>query len=95
MVQVRTLEGTGGAAEPSSRGSGASFLTRRLGLIVGSAMGFVVFIILVSVLSYLKLKKQREVAKREIPMSQDYLSYRHFSLQSADPFAHANTCLNA
>lgn len=83
VVQVRTLEGEEGL-ENQDRGRG-SILTRRLGLIVGSCMGFVVFIVLVSVLGYLKLKKQRECAKREQPGPAEYLSYRHFSLQTADP----------
>lgn len=72
-TQVRTLE----------KADGGSILTRRLGLIVGSCMGFVVFIVLVGVLTYLKLKKQQE-AKRDQPLPQEYISYRHFSIQSAE-----------
>lgn len=90
---MRTLEGDEGL-ENLDRGRG-SILTRRLGLIVGSCMGFVVFIVLVSVLGYLKLKKQREVAKRDQPGPAEYLSYRHFSLQATDPMTHDTTNLNS
>ncbi|XP_011690572.1 PREDICTED: chaoptin-like [Wasmannia auropunctata] len=66
-------------------GSVSSFLTRRLGLIVGCCMGFVVFLMLVSVLGYLKVKKQREAVKREQqPIPPEYISYRHFSIQSGE-----------
>ncbi|KAM0730480.1 Protein artichoke [Formica fusca] len=66
-------------------GSVSSFLTRRLGLIVGCCMGIVVFLLLVSVLGYLKVKKQREAVKREQqPIPPEYISYRHFSIQSGE-----------
>lgn len=61
-----------------------SILTRRLGLIIGCCMGFVVFIVLVSVLGYLKVKKQRAAVKRDMPMPPEYISYRHFSIQSGE-----------
>lgn len=61
-----------------------SILTRRLGLIIGCCMGFVVFIILVSVLGYLKVKKQRAAVKRDQPIPPEYISYRHFSIQSGE-----------
>lgn len=62
-----------------------SILTRRLGLIIGCCMGFVVFIVLVSVLGYLKVKKQRAAVKRDVmPMPPEYISYRHFSIQSGE-----------
>ncbi|CAD7090064.1 unnamed protein product [Hermetia illucens] len=66
----------------SSEGFIHSILTRRLGLIVGCCLGIIVFIVLVSVLGYLKLKKQRiENSKRQHqPMPPDYISYRHFSI---------------
>lgn len=67
-----------------------SILTRRLGLIVGCCMGFVVFIVLVSVLGYLKVKKQRAAAKREVPLPPEYISYRHFSIQSGETGAHGH-----
>ncbi|XP_014203655.1 protein artichoke [Copidosoma floridanum] len=90
-TEVRTLEAPGsplGEGPAAERGSLASILTRRLGLIVGSCMGFVVFVVLISVLGYMKMKKQRAALKREQPLAAahppDYLSYRHFSLQSGD-----------
>lgn len=62
-----------------------SVLTRRLGLIVGCCMGIVVFIVLVSVLGYLKMKKQRNAIKRDQPaVPPEYISYRHFSIQSGE-----------
>lgn len=62
-----------------------SILTRRLGLIIGCCMGFIVFVILVSVLGYLKIKKQRRTIKREQPPAPpEYMSYRHFSIQSGE-----------
>lgn len=67
-----------------------SLLTRRLGLIVGACLGIVVFIILASMLSYYKIKRQRlENLKRQqnpqtmsMPMPPEYISYRHFSIPS-------------
>lgn len=80
-----------GSAEVTHIGSMAdhnygaqSILTRRLGLIIGCCMGFVVFIVLVSVLGYLKMKKQRAAVKRDVPMPPEYISYRHFSIQSGE-----------
>lgn len=66
----------------SSHGIIHSLLTRRLGLIVGCCMGIIVFIVLISVLGYLKLKKRRmENSKRQqLPMPPEYISYRHFSI---------------
>jgi hypothetical protein len=61
-----------------------SILTRRLGLIVGSTMGCIVFVILVGCLSYLKLKKRRHVKTEEETMPQEYISYRHFSFQGGE-----------
>lgn len=88
-TEVRTLEAPdtfpGGLGSLPDRGVGVpSILTRRLGLIVGCCMGFVVFIVLVSVLGYLKVKKQRNAVKRDQPIPPEYLSYRHFSIQSGD-----------
>lgn len=61
-----------------------SILTRRLGLIIGCCMGFIVFIVLVSILGYLKVKKQRQAIKRDQPIPPEYISYRHFSIQSGE-----------
>lgn len=89
-TEVRTLDAPDsviGDGTVGDRGGLASILTRRLGLIVGSCMGLVVFIVLVSVLGYMKMKKQRAAMKREQPLPQnppEYMSYRHFSLQSGD-----------
>lgn len=80
-TDVRTLEAPSVVESPPE---GDSILTRRLGLIVGTCMGFVVFVVLVSVLGYLKLKKQRASSKRDQPLPQEYISYRHFSIQSGD-----------
>ncbi|XP_024947066.1 protein artichoke isoform X1 [Cephus cinctus] len=89
-TEVRTLDASNsfiGDGNIPDRGGLAGILTRRLGLIVGSCMGFVVFIVLVSVLGYMKMKKQRAALKREQPLPinpPEFMSYRHFSLQSAD-----------
>lgn len=70
----------------ASNGFIHSILTRRLGLIVGCCLGIVVFIVMISILSYVKLKKQRiENAKRRTAMPPDYMSYRHFSIPNEDP----------
>lgn len=73
-------------------GEPPSILTRRLGLIIGCCMGFVVFIVLVSILGYLKVKKQRQAVKRDQPsVPPEYISYRHFSIQSGEAGAHHST----
>ncbi|KAL9696305.1 hypothetical protein quinque_015590 [Culex quinquefasciatus] len=87
-TEVRTLDAIGPnpLAEVdgmSSRSIIHSILTRRLGLIVGCCLGIVVFIVLISVLGYLKIKKQRlDAAKRlqQPPMAPEFISYRHFSI---------------
>ncbi|XP_062539989.1 protein artichoke [Armigeres subalbatus] len=86
-TEVRTLDAIGPnpLAEVdgmSSQGIIHSILTRRLGLIVGCCLGIIVFIVLVSVLGYLKIKKQRlDAAKRQQqPMAPEFISYRHFSI---------------
>lgn len=58
-----------------------SLLTRRLGLIVGCFLGIIVFIVLISVLGWLKVKKQRvlEETKRMEPHPPDFISYHPFS----------------
>lgn len=64
-----------------------SILTRRLGLIVGCCLGIIVFIVLVSVLGWLKLKKQRLIdeSKRNLqPMPPEFISYRHFSIPNEE-----------
>ncbi|XP_055597935.1 chaoptin [Uranotaenia lowii] len=86
-TEVRTLDSIGPnpLAEVDGMSSQSiihSILTRRLGLIVGCCLGIVVFIVLISVLGYLKIKKQRiEAAKRQQqPAPPDFMSYRHFSI---------------
>lgn len=84
-TEVRTLDATPSLITDenglSSHGIIHSILTRRLGLIVGCCLGIIVFIVLISVLGYLKLKKQRiENAKRQQPIPPEYISYRHFSI---------------
>lgn len=59
-----------------------SLLTRRLGLIVGCCLGIVVFIIIVSILGWLKLKKRRRdnAKRREQQLNQaEQLNYQHLN----------------
>lgn len=85
-TEVRTLDGAPSLITDenglSSHGIIHSILTRRLGLIVGCCMGIIVFIVLISVLGWLKLKKRRmENAKRQQMLGPpEYISYRHFSI---------------
>uniref|UniRef100_A0A182N0Q5 Fibronectin type-III domain-containing protein n=1 Tax=Anopheles dirus TaxID=7168 RepID=A0A182N0Q5_9DIPT len=86
-TEVRTLDAIGPnplaeADGMSGRSIIHSILTRRLGLIVGCCLGIVVFIVLISVLGWLKIKKQRlEAAKRQQqPHQPEFISYRHFSI---------------
>lgn len=95
-AEVKTLDSPDsiiGDGAMTDRTGLATILTRRLGLIVGCAMGFVVFVVLISVLGYMKMKKQRAAMKREQTMPTnppEYMTYRHFSLQSGDRAD--NTC---
>lgn len=88
LVAPEAIIVNGDGAQIGDASGVTSILTRRLGLIVGCCMGFVVFIFLVSVLGYLKVKKQREAVKRdadgEQPIPPEYISYRHFSIQSGE-----------
>lgn len=91
-TQVRTLYSLSSIMEMdslSSNGFFHSLVTRRLGLIVGCCLGIFVFIVLISVLGWLKIKKRRiEQAKRQT-MPQEFLSYRSYSIsqdeQNRDP----------
>lgn len=89
-TEVKTLEAPDtiiGDSALGDRGGLTNILTRRLGLIVGSCMGFIVFVVLISILGYMKMKKQRANGKREQPLAPnppEYMSYRHFSLQGGD-----------
>jgi hypothetical protein len=62
-----------------------AFLKRRLGLIVGCCLGIIVFIVLVSVLSYLKIKRQRiyDIKRQQAMPPTEILSYRHYSIPSS------------
>lgn len=91
-TQVRTLYALSSIMEMdslSSNGFFHSLVTRRLGLIVGCCLGIFVFIVLIAVLGWLKVKKRRiEQAKRQ-QMPQEFLSYRSYSIsqdeQNRDP----------
>lgn len=63
-----------------------SLLTRRLGLIVGCCLGIIVFIVLIFVLGWLKVKKQRilEETKRMEPHPPDFISYQPYSISHED-----------
>lgn len=59
-----------------------SLLTRRLGLIVGCCLGIIVFIIIVTILGWLKLKKRRleNAKRREQELNQaEQLNYQHLN----------------
>lgn len=81
-VEARTL-----AAEPvqitdqnrlTDGGLLHALLTRRLGLIVGCCLGIFVFIVIVTVLGWLKLKKRRtDNAKRSDQQLQTQQNYQH------------------
>jgi hypothetical protein len=80
-TEVRTLEASVvGEGLPESE----SIFSRRRGIFVGVALGCVVFSGLVFVLACIKLRRQRRARKREQPPPQEYISYRHFSIQSGD-----------
>lgn len=83
-TEVRTLFALPNIIEMDGLSGGGiihSILTRRLGLIVGCCLGIIVFIVLISVLGWLKLKKQRiEGAKRQQTLPPDFLSYRSYSI---------------
>lgn len=80
-TQVRTLYALSSIMEMdslSSTGFFHSLVTRRLGLIVGCCLGIFVFIVLIAVLGWLKIKKRRiEQAKRQ-QMPQEFLTYRSY-----------------
>lgn len=88
-TDVQTLDSTPSLVTDenglSSNGFIHSILTRRLGLIVGCCLGIIVFIVMISVLSYVKLKKKRiENAKRQAALPPEYISYRHFSIPNEE-----------
>lgn len=62
----------------------ADILARRLSLVVGCCMGFIVFVVLVSVLGYIKSKKRPVVTKSENQEVPQYISYDHYPGQNID-----------
>ncbi|CAK1546169.1 unnamed protein product [Leptosia nina] len=61
----------------------ADILTRRLSLVVGCCIGFIVFIVLVSAFGYVKTKKRPVIAKAEQPTPQ-YISYDNFPVPNIE-----------
>lgn len=83
-IEARTLESApiqiSDENRLTDRGLIHSLLTRRLGLIVGCCLGIFVFIVIIVVLGWLKLKKRRlENAKRQEQhqQQQHQLNYQH------------------
>lgn len=56
VLQVLTLGSPDLSGLQDNSTAGSSILTRRLGLIIGCCLGFVVFILLITTLGYLKVK---------------------------------------
>lgn len=92
-TQVRTLYALSSIMEMDSLSSNGFFhalVTRRLGLIVGCCLGILVFIVLIAVLGWLKIKKRRiEQAKRQ-QMPQEFLSYRSYEQEEGRDPNHYN-----
>ncbi|OWR42525.1 Chaoptin [Danaus plexippus plexippus] len=59
-------------------------LTRRLSLVVGGCIGLIVFIVLVSVLGYMKTKKRPPLPKTEVQQPPQYISYDNFTATNID-----------
>lgn len=62
----------------------ADILTRRLSLVVGCCISFIVFVVLVSALGYIKSKKRPVVAKIETQQAPQYISYDNFSTPNVE-----------
>lgn len=62
----------------------ADILTRRLSLVVGCCIGFIVFIVFVSVLGYMKTKKRPVIAKVEVQQTPQYISYDNFPVPNIE-----------
>lgn len=96
-TQIRTLYSLSSVMEMDPSRNGGFFhslLTRRLGLIVGCTLGIFVFIVLVSVLGWLKIKKRRiELAKRQ-QMPQEFVSYHSYSISQDEQTLHNNNATN-
>ncbi|XP_071549840.1 uncharacterized protein [Panulirus ornatus] len=73
--RVRTLE------QPQAQ----VVLNNRLAIIIGVSLGIFIFVVVGAVICCCQVcKKKREPVKREAPATQDYLSYRHFSIPGND-----------
>jgi hypothetical protein len=82
-TQVRTLYALSSIMEMNSLSSNGflhSLVTRRLGLIVGCCLGILVFIVLILVLGWLKIKKRRIEHVKQQQMPQEFQSYRSYSI---------------
>lgn len=66
----------------------STILNRRMGLIVGCSLGFVVFFIMVSILLYTKIKERRRIAKAD-PTWAEMNDYH--SMQSKDDILQNST----
>ncbi|KAK8736045.1 hypothetical protein OTU49_005197, partial [Cherax quadricarinatus] len=70
-TRVRTLE------QPQAQ----IVLNNRLAIIIGVSLGIIIFIAVGTVICCCQLcKNKREPVKPDAPATQDYLSYRHFSI---------------
>lgn len=62
----------------------ADILTRRLSLVVGCCIGFIVFVVLVSALGYIKTKKRPNLPKVDVQQAPQYISYDNFTAPNID-----------
>ncbi|XP_041970710.1 uncharacterized protein LOC121727098 isoform X2 [Aricia agestis] len=62
----------------------ADILTRRLSLVVGCCIGFIVFIVLVSALGYMKTKKRPILPKVDVQQTPQYISYDNFTAPNVE-----------
>ncbi|KAJ2952069.1 hypothetical protein O0L34_g4333 [Tuta absoluta] len=87
-TSVSTIEILGAALDSSPFSNTymgiADILTRRLSLVVGCCIGFIVFIVLVSALGYIKTKKRPVVSKAEAQQTPQYISYDNFSTPNVE-----------
>lgn len=81
-TSVRTIEIFGAAIDSPFSNTYmdiADILTRRLSLVVGCCIGFIVFVVLVSALGYIKTKKRQIIVKAEVQQAPQYISYDNFN----------------
>lgn len=86
-TQVRTLYALSSIMEMNSLSSNGvlhTLVTRRLGLIVGCFLGIFVFVILIIVLGWLKVKKRRIEQLKRAQMPQEFQSYRSYTVLQDD-----------